>query len=320
MPTFSFTADEAHVGHRADRFLAAAIADCSRAQIKRAFDEGHVSIAGQTIKPSHRLRDGETLTIELGPPPARGPEPEDIPLDILYEDDALLIVDKPHGMITHPAKGNWAGTLAAAAAFHCERLSTVGGEARPGIVHRLDRDTSGAIVIAKTDPAHRRLTEQFAQRQVEKEYWALVTGRPDRDAERIDRPIGPHGKHREKMAIREGRPEARPAQTLIEVAQRFRACSLVKAFPTTGRTHQIRVHLLSLGHPILCDPLYGRAARITRDELLRGGPPGGPVVLRRLALHARRIKFAHPLTGNEVAVEAPLPEDLAGPLAMLRSG
>ena len=204
-----------------------------------------------------------------------------------------------------------------ALAFHFENLSTHGGPTRPGIVHRLDRDTSGVLVVAKTDATHMRLAEQFEQRTTEKEYFAIVVGVPDRDRDVIDLPIGPHPSHREKMAIRRGRPDSRESQTFYEVIERFEGFAALKVLPKTGRTHQIRLHLTHIGFPVLCDRLYGGRARITRGELSRDATDT-TVLLERQALHARRLKIVSPTTGEPLEFVAPLPADLTGMLAELR--
>jgi 23S rRNA pseudouridine1911/1915/1917 synthase len=246
-----------------------------------------------------------------------GPNPEQIPLEILYEDEHLVAVNKPPAMVVHPARGHWSGTLASALAWHFDQLSSVGGETRPGIVHRLDRDTSGVILVAMSDQIHNALAEQFAARTTEKEYFALVAGVPDRDSDWINQPIAPHPHHREKMAIRANHELSREATTLYQVAERFDGYAAVRAFPKTGRTHQIRVHLAHIGNPVLCDRLYGGRAQITRGELKRD-LSDEEVVLDRQALHARRIKILHPVTQTPLEVTAPLAPDIAHALAALR--
>jgi 23S rRNA pseudouridine1911/1915/1917 synthase len=241
-----------------------------------------------------------------------GPHPENIPLDILYEDDALIAVNKPPGMVVHPARGHWSGTLASALSFHFQQLSKVGGETRPGIVHRLDRDTSGVLVVAKTDPMHYALAAQFEARTTEKEYLAITAGVPDRDRDRIEQPIGIHPHQREKMAIRAGHSTSRDATTFYEVVERFAGFAAVKVLPKTGRTHQIRVHLAHIGCPVLCDKLYGGQQKGGQASLL------DDAILNRQALHALRIKLAHPATGEPIEFTAPLPADLQSVLDVLR--
>ena len=317
---YELTVDKESAGTRLDALLTQQLGAYSRAVLKRAIDAGHVSVNGQVRKPSLRLEAGQVVRVEQLETPATGPEPEAIPLDLLYEDDDLVAVNKPPGMVVHPAKGHWAGTLASALAHHFgENLSSTGGPTRPGIVHRLDRDTSGAIVVAKHDRAHELLAKQFADRTTEKVYEALVQGAPDRDADVIDEPIGPHPHVREKMAIRRDHPDARPALTKYEVVERFKRLAYIRCFPKTGRTHQIRVHLAHIGHPVLCDKQYGGRSKITRSELEGGLPQEGETpLLERQALHARRLTIMHPMSGEELVFEAPLADDLAQVLEKLR--
>lgn len=310
-----FAAPEEATGKRLDAFLSQRFSQYSRAAVQRAIAAGQVLVEGEKPKPSLKLEAGWRIAVAEIETQREGPQPEDIPLDILYEDDWLVAVNKPAGMIVHPAKGHWNGTLAAALAFRFEQLSSTGGPTRPGIVHRLDRDTSGVIVVARHDRAHDALAAQFKDRTTEKEYWAIVRGQPDRDADVIDRPIGPHPKIREQMAIRVGDPQAKQALTTFEVVERFERFALLKVLPKTGRTHQIRVHLASIGLPILCDKLYGGSSEVTSGQI---GGDGSQVVLSRQALHARKLTLGHPQTGDRITFEAPLPDDLAATIACLR--
>jgi 23S rRNA pseudouridine1911/1915/1917 synthase len=312
-----FTVAGSDIGQRLDVFLAAKLPQYSRAYLRRGIDAGGATVGGGAAKASHRLREGERVRFFLPELPREGPQPEEIPLDILYEDEDIAAVNKPPGMVVHPAKGHWKGTLASALAHHFSSLSTAGGATRPGIVHRLDRDTSGVILVAKTDAAHMALAEQFEQRGVEKEYAAIVVGSPPRDRDLVDRPIGAHPYQREKMAIRQDHPTVREAQTFYEVVGRFAGFALVRVLPKTGRTHQIRVHLASIGCPVLCDRLYGGRARITRRELVGG--EDGTVVLERQALHARRLAFRHPRTGAPLEIAAPMAGDLETVMELLRA-
>lgn len=304
-------------GDRLDAFLARVCPRYSRVQLRRAITELGVKVDGKFAKPAFRLIPGQRVDLV---PPAESPTgslPEAIPLTIVFEDRHIAVVDKPAGMVVHPARGHWSGTLTAALAYHFENLSTIGGATRPGIVHRLDRDTSGLILVAKSDAAHLSLAEQFEKRLVQKEYWALVTPPPVFDRDRIATPIGPHPSQREKMAVRLGHPDARPALTEYEVSERFRGIAEIKALPKTGRTHQIRVHLASVGFPILADRLYSGRASLTLGDL-SGDRSQTEVVLARQALHARRLSFRHPIEGHEVTFESPLPEDLQRTLELLR--
>ncbi|MBN2291564.1 MAG: RluA family pseudouridine synthase, partial [Pirellulales bacterium] len=230
----------------------------------------------------------------------------------------LAVVNKPPAMVVHPARGHWSGTLAGALQFHfAGQLSTSGGPTRPGIVHRLDRDTSGAILVAKNDQVHAKLAAQFEARSIEKEYFALTSGSPQLDRDVIDCAIGHHPHQREKMAIRRSDPNSRPAHTFYEVLERFNGFAAVRLVPKTGRTHQIRVHLDHIGCPVLCDKLYGGRSKITRGEIRRDASDK-TVLLDRQALHARRLKFTHPETGEAQEVEAPLADDMAAVLAELQ--
>jgi 23S rRNA pseudouridine1911/1915/1917 synthase len=307
-------------GMRLDAHLAAYFPGHSRTHLRRAITAGGVLVDGHRAKPAYRLKAGQQITVQLPDLPAPGPQPEDIPLDVLFEDDDLVAINKPPRMVVHPSKGHWSGTLAAALAHHFERLSSVGGAVRPGIVHRLDRDTSGVIVVAKSDPIHLELARQFEQRTVQKEYFAIVAGTPDRDADVIEQPIGVHPYQRERMAIRSGHTTSRNARTYYEVVERFRGFAAVSVFPKTGRTHQIRVHLAHARCPVLCDPLYGGRHQIIRGELDSDRrPPDPTVLLDRTALHARRLVLTHPRTGEELALQAPLPADLTRVLDELRT-
>ena len=315
-PRESVVSDE-QAGTRLDVYLTAIFPQYSRSRLRKAILDGGVTVDATAVKPSHRLRGGSHVVATLPPLSPDLPEPEDIPLDILYQDDAIVAINKSSGMIVHPAKGHWSGTLTAALAFHFDRLSSAGGPTRPGIVHRLDRDTSGVIVVAKTDTAHHRLAEQFAARSVQKEYFALVRGNPDRDADRIDRPIGVHPHQREKMAIRENHRTSRAASTFYELVERFDGFAAVRVLPKTGRTHQIRVHLAHVGCPVLCDPLYSGASQITEGRLRRRETEPA-VLLQRAALHARRLRIVHPETGRPIEFAAPIPADMQAVLDCLR--
>jgi 23S rRNA pseudouridine1911/1915/1917 synthase len=245
-----------------------------------------------------------------------GSKAENIPLDILFEDEQLIAVNKPAGMVVHPAKGHWSGTLTAALSYHFENLSQVGGAERPGIVHRLDRDTTGVMLVAKTDQAHVKLNYQFEKRTVVKTYLAIVSPAPDRDRDWIRQPIGVHPYQREKMAIREGHPTSRAAETFFEVQERFTGFALVKAFPKTGRTHQIRLHLAHIGCPVLCDRLYSGRSKLETGKLDPNLP--NQILLTRQALHAESICFKHPVSGQRMSIEAPLPADVSTTLDFLR--
>ncbi|MBN1853647.1 MAG: RluA family pseudouridine synthase [Pirellulales bacterium] len=350
MPSFETTTGfheydvhEDEAGIRLDLFLVRRLPQFSRSYLRRLIDAGGVTVDGIIRKPSFLLSVSARICVKCLEVPREGPEPENIPIEILYEDDALAVVNKPPGMVVHPGRGNWSGTLASALAFHFNTLSTIAGAIRPGIVHRLDRDTSGLLVVAKTDTVHAILAEQFKARTIEKEYQAIVVGVPDRDRDWIDRPIAAHPAQRVKKAIRVGHETSRSAQTFYEVMRRWDGFALLKVIPKTGRTHQIRLHLASIGYPVLCDRLYGGRAVIRRSELI-GQEEIIPreadgvskkddlkndsmesalvssisdVLLARQALHAWRLAFRHPTSGKFQEFSAPLPEDMQRVLLVL---
>ncbi len=295
-------------GKRLDLFLFEKRVGVSRSIVQKLIAARLVAVDGRAIRSSFRLKFGQTITVQSFEPPREEIIGEDIPLSVLFEDDEIVAIDKPAGMVVHPAKGHWSGTLTAALAFRFKELSSAGGTNRPGIIHRLDRDTSGVILVAKTDRAHIQLAKQFEKRTVRKRYTAIVTPAPDRDADLIELPIGVHPYQREKMMIRSDHPTSRPASTYYEVRWRHRGFALLDVFPRTGRTHQIRVHLAHGGSPILCDRLYSGRARITRGTLLQSNDD--EVILGRQALHAAAIEFKHPITHLPLTLESPLATDL----------
>jgi 23S rRNA pseudouridine1911/1915/1917 synthase len=317
MQPVELTVEETFDGCRLDVFLAQKFPTYSRVHLRKVINADAVQTNGRRAKAAHKLKTGDRVSIVLPELPKKSPQPEAIPLDILYEDDWLAAINKPPGMVVHPAKGHWKGTLTSALQFHFDELSGAGGPTRPGIVHRLDRDTSGVLVVAKTDQAHFALAEQFQERTTEKEYLAITVGVPDHDRDIIDQPIGIHPYQREKMAIRRDHTTSRPAQTFYEVAERFAGFAAVKVLPKTGRTHQIRVHLAHIGCPVLCDKLYSGRDRITRGELTRNRE-GDDVILTRQALHAARLVMKHPQTQERVEFIAPLTSDMARVLDALR--
>ena len=305
-----------HEGIRLDAFLAEQFPRYSRVRIRQVIDSAGVHVDGKRTKVAYRLHAGQRVSIVLPESPVEGPEPENIPLEILYEDDHIVAVNKPPGMVVHPAKGHWSGTLTSALAYHFEQLSAIAGPHRPGIVHRLDRETSGVIIVAKTDQAHLGLAAQFEDRTTEKEYLAIVVGSPDRDRDTIEQPIGAHPYQREKMAIRANHSTTRAAKTFYEVVERFQGFALVKVLPKTGRTHQIRVHLAHIGCPVLCDRLYGGRGQIKTGEMTGGDEQD--VLLARQALHARRLALTHPITSETIEFSAALNDDMQSVLRVLR--
>jgi 23S rRNA pseudouridine1911/1915/1917 synthase len=307
-------------GERLDRVLAARVAELSRSRHKALILAGRVTIGRATIRdPGHRVNAGDTITLELPPPQDAAIAPEPIPLQVVFEDDEIIVIDKPKGLVVHPAAGNPAGTLVNALVAHCgASLSGVGGVKRPGIVHRLDKDTSGLIVAAKTDRAHRALSRQFADHgrtgALRRGYLAFVWGAPERPKGTIDKPIGRHPRARDKMAVRAG-AGARAAVTHWEVLERYPGAdgapvaSLIACRLETGRTHQIRVHLAAIGHPLIGDAVYGGGFKTKASRL---SPPAQAAVeaLGRQALHAYLLTVEHPARGENLEFRSELPDDL----------
>lgn len=295
----------AQAGERLDRAIAAALPDVSRTQVQRLIEAGCVQVNGVPwLKPGLRLAGGESVSVRLPPPAPAAAQAEAIPLDVIYEDDDLAVINKPAGMVVHPAAGHAGGTLVNAILAHAPGIVGVGDEARPGIVHRLDKDTSGLIVIAKNNRAQRQLQEQFNSRAVEKTYLALLDGHPPTDAGRIEAPIGRDPRDRKRMAV--VRRGGREAVTEYRLVEKFRDHALAEVRPITGRTHQIRVHFAFLGCPVAGDTVYGRRQ-----------PTAG---LRRHCLHAAKIMLRLPSSGERMMFEADLPDELEAVLLGLRSG
>jgi 23S rRNA pseudouridine1911/1915/1917 synthase len=318
---------EADAGARLDRALATTIADLSRTRLKALILAGEVTIGGRTVRdPGHRVNAGDTVKVALPPPEPATPAAEKIPLNIAFEDDEIIVIDKPRGMVVHPAAGKTTGTLVNALIAHCgESLSGIGGVRRPGIVHRLDKDTTGLMVVAKTDRAHARLAAQFADHgrtgPLRRGYLAFVWGAPDRPRGTIEQPIDRHPHARDKMAVR---PGGREAITHWEVLERFLGpdgkpvASLLACRLETGRTHQIRVHLAHAGHPLIGDSVYGPGFR---TKVARLAPKAAEAVeaLGRQALHAYLLAIEHPVTGRSLEFHSELPGDLARLRACLTS-
>ena len=285
----------------------------SRSQAKHAIDNGEVKIIGAKVKPGLIVKPGDRLEIFLPDPKPAKPQPENIPLKIIYEDHDILVIDKPAGIVTHPAAGNYTGTLVNAVLFHCHDLSSIGGVMRPGVVHRLDKDTSGVLVMAKNDLAHQSLSTQFHDRTVEKTYLAIVLGKmPEREGS-IESSIGRDPVSRIKM--RGKASEGRQAMTQWKELKVFPGASLLELKPRTGRTHQIRVHLSGTGHPVVGDKLYGSKSSLKTISNLRART--ALAGLQRQALHAHRLTFSHPKTGEKMTFESPLPDDMRSVLEEL---
>jgi 23S rRNA pseudouridine1911/1915/1917 synthase len=294
-------------GQRLDVYLAGALPGLSRSQAQRLIRQGDVTVNGRAVRQSAAIATGDTVEVQVPPPLPDIPLPEDIPLSVLYDDSDIAVVEKPAGMVVHPAAGHHDGTLVNALLFHLKGLSGIGGRSRPGIVHRLDRGTSGVMVVAKHDQAHQHLSKQFHDRTVHKVYTALVWGRPE-PGQVFDRAIGRDPNDRQKISSRGRR--TRSAFTRIDRVEPLNGVSLIDVTIGSGRTHQIRVHLSEAGCPVVGDMLYGGQRR-------RGGPPA-LAKLERPFLHASRLSFAHPVDGRHMSFESPLPRELHAVVAQLR--
>ena len=303
MDYFTFAAEKEDVGTRIDVFLAENMEDLSRSGVQKLIDEGMITLNGGKTKANYKLREKDVIDVTV--PEVKEVEilPEDIPLDILYEDEDVIVVNKPQGMVVHPAPGHTSGTLVNALMFHCgDDLSGINGEKRPGIVHRIDKDTSGVLMIAKNDMAHQSLAAQLAEHSITRKYNAVVYNGFNEDEGTVDQPIGRNPQDRKKMAVTQ--KHSRHAVTHYRVIERMEKFTLIEAQLETGRTHQIRVHMTYIGHPLLGDPVYG--------------PKKQPINLEGQALHARVLGFIHPRTGEYMEFEAPLPPHFEALLERLR--
>ncbi len=293
MPEEYLSVTDADAGQRLDGFLASSIEELSRSRIQNLCDGGKVLVDGKKAKKNLRLSGGELITVDIPEPEPVELVPQDIPLDIIYEDDCLLVINKPKGMVVHPAPGHPDGTVVNAVMYHCGgSLSGIGGELRPGIVHRIDKDTSGLLVVAKNDMAHAGLAAQLKDKSLSRIYEGIAVGRIRDDSGRIDAPIGRSLRDRKKMAV--GGAAAREAATRYEVIARYTGYTHVRCSLETGRTHQIRVHMAYIGHPLAGDAVYGYGA--------------GKTGLDGQCLHAGKIRFIHPKTGETMTFECPLPQ------------
>jgi 23S rRNA pseudouridine1911/1915/1917 synthase len=313
--SFAICVSQKDQGTRLDQFVAGTDLQLSRSLAKTLIEKHLVLLNQKPTKPSTHLKAGDVISGTLPEPEPLSLDPEPLPLRILYEDPSIIVIDKPSGMVVHPAYGNLRGTLVNALLYHCKDLAGINGVLRPGIVHRLDKDTSGVMVVAKDDEAYCQLTKQFKSRTVEKVYLAIVYGPFSKEEGLIDAAIGRHPHERKRMSLRTR--GGRMAITRWKVAERLNGFTFLEVFPQTGRTHQIRVHLSSIGHPLLGDPLYGRKGRsgTIRDPALKGCA----IRMGRQALHAYRLGFIHPKTGEKVQFESPLPKDMKETWECLRS-
>ncbi len=303
---------------RVDKYIRHRFPDFSRTLIQRLIREEAVTVNSKPIKASYQLSPGDQIDLILPPPPTNEITPEDIPLQIIYEDEHILVINKQANLIVHPARGNWGGTLVNGLVHYSDSLSQVNGQFRPGIVHRLDRNTTGLLIIAKNDTAHWRVAKQFEHRQTQKTYLAVVHGTLELDGDVISLPLGRHPRAREKYAVR---PESgKEAVTTYKVEKQYQGYALVKLMPKTGRTHQLRVHMSAIRHPVVADTMYGGKS-MTLEQIANGQPlpePGqkgaeldrNEKVIARQALHAAELKLRHPHTDLEMCFKAPLPDDM----------
>ena len=304
-------ATEESKNQRLDAFLASSLDELTRSQATRLVESGAVTVNGRAVSKSYRLAGGEDISVMLPEPEPVEAAPQNIPLDVVYEDADVIVVNKPSGMVVHPAPGHANGTLVNALLYHCRgSLSGVGGALRPGIVHRIDKDTSGLLVVAKNDAAHRALAAQLETHTVRRVYDAIVLGNLKEDSGTVDAPVGRHPTDRKKMAVLRAPGAGKRAVTHYEVIERFGRFTYIRCRLETGRTHQIRVHLASLGHPLLGDPVYGGDG--TKFEAAHRSLFTGQ------CLHAGELSFLHPATGEEVTFSAPLPPGFAAILELLR--
>ncbi len=301
---YDFQVDQDDAGRRVDSLLADLLPDCSRNFLQKLIEKGAVTVNGAEKKEKkYKVKPMDRLTVALPEPELLAVEAENIPLDIVYEDDDVVVVNKPRGMVVHPAPGNYTGTMVNALLYHCKNLSSINGVIRPGIVHRIDKDTSGLLMVAKNDVAHRALAEQLAVHSITRMYQAVVFHNIKDDKGTVNAPIGRDPKNRLRMAVTDR--NSKPAVTHWTVEERFGSFTRITAKLETGRTHQIRVHMAYKGHPLLGDPVYG--------------PKKQPVELQGQALHAQVLGFVHPTTGNYMEFEAPLPEEFQQVLEKLRA-
>ncbi|GAX61067.1 pseudouridine synthase [Candidatus Scalindua japonica] len=316
---------------RIDKYLVSRLQDFSRSNIQRLIKEEAVKVNSVSVKNSYEIKQNDIISIDLPTENSDHITPEDIPLDIIFEDEYLMVLNKSTDTVVHPSRGHSSGTLVNALAFHCNNLSSFNGPLRPGIVHRLDRDTSGAILVVKDEKVHKHLALQFENREVKKEYLAVVKGETELDSDRIDLPIGKDKRDRKKMAIRHD--NGKNAVTIFEARERYPGFTLVKVFLETGRTHQIRVHMKTIGHPVVADAEYGNSEACYFEDLMKPflnkdvhnlakntelcNNVTEPIIMRQ-ALHAYKIGFIHPVTNEALEFTADIPEDMRNLITTLR--
>lgn len=299
---YSFNVDKAEEKTRVDVFVAEKIKQHSRSFLKKGIEEGWIKVNGRLVKPNYKLKFQDKVTVEIPPPVKPIPEAENIPIDIIYEDEDLVVINKPRGMVVHPAPGNYSGTLVNSLLYHTENLSGIGGVMRPGIVHRLDKDTSGAVVVAKNDRAHMALTGQLKDKKMKKIYRAIVWGKVMEDKATINAPIGRNPIKRKEMMVTTR--NSKEAITHFQVIERFSEFTYLELSLETGRTHQIRVHMKFIGHPVVGDPVYSSRKN--------------PFAIKGQALHSYKLGLMHPSTNKFMEFTAPLPEDFKSILKLLR--
>jgi len=299
---YEFIVEREQEGVRIDQYLSQRISDISRSRIQKLIEQGNITVGDKQIKPNYKVKQGDIVRVELPEPVVLDVKPENIDIEILYEDEDIAVVNKPQGMVVHPAAGNYSGTLVNALMARCSSLSTINGVIRPGIVHRIDKDTSGVLVIAKNDAAHHSLAEQIKVHSVKRVYYAIVEGVIKQDSGTIDAPLGRHPVERKKMAVVDR--NGRRAVTHYRVLERFKQNTLIEARLETGRTHQIRVHMAYIGHPLVGDPVYGYKKQRFN--------------LKGQALHAKTLGIIHPSTGEYMEFTSPLPEYFQSLIEKLR--
>ena len=309
---FTILVEPPDSGKRLDLYIASCISDCSRSVATHLIRNGTIRVQGMVRKPGYRIKAGDEICGCIPPPTPVLSKPEPIPIEILHEDDDIIVINKQPGLVVHPAPGHHSGTLVNALLYHCPKLEGIGGALRPGIVHRLDKDTSGVLVVAKNDRAHHHLSKQFKSRQVKKQYLALVYGKMESDSGSVSLSIGRHPVDRKKMSTNSRK--SRVAETTWQIRERFELASLIEVNLKTGRTHQIRVHCAAIKHPVVGDNVYG--PRKTGKNVTYGKNPFGSVT--RQMLHAWRIVITHPVTEAMVSFEAPIPPDMQAVITALR--
>ena len=309
---FTILVEPPDSGKRLDRYIASCISDCSRSIATHLIRNGKIRVQGMVRKPGYRVKTGDEISGSIPPPEPVLFEPEPIPIEILYEDDEIIVINKQSGLVVHPAPGHYSGTLVNALLHHCPNINGIGGVLRPGIVHRLDKDTSGVLIVAKNDRAHNHLSRQFKYRRVKKKYLALVYGKMESDSGSVSLPIGRHPVDRKKMSTNSRK--SRIAETTWQIIERFERASLIEVNLKTGRTHQIRVHCAAIKHPVMGDKVYGPR------KTVKNAPYGINFFgsIPRQMLHAWRLLLTHPVTEEKVSFEAPIPSDMRTIISALR--